>query len=567
MFEMNSISLQQQFPEVYKKFYSKYDLVVSIPNVIRWWPNSSQDTNSINIRQKIPTRMYLWVKRKEGVSSMKVWEFCFFDIQKNDFSCLKKDEILSPMKFTVIKKSFLTILWERGFNDSREIWVLCEQKRGYGFGFMGSFCTLFASAVMSYIEPDKVMEWDDGILKQIYELSIQADLGRWWWPSWVSQRVEICEWYDARVQMGGLYENSMPARDRQRTCTDLLWWVNRLDIFDYGIVTLGFPYKSHDLKEKFTALKKERVVLYDYLNTLLENSWLPPELYVTPNKKKNTNILAWQIKFLKSLREVNQDPWSTRLQNNVLSSLWTVWLLEWIPVFDNKSLYELYVLFDVLKDSPEDTIWIVPISLADTWWTFFFMMIKNKNRNTVEMMKQLLHDKWYTSSFFLFLSWRDGHSDVWLHIDQFISQWKFWSYISKTSVFIETQWTRIVAQHSDAITRQTENLILDNVHKKVYYKWEKLTHKHLRSQSATVEILTILIKAQWASVHNTDFPISSYSKNKNEMIGKIIQPLELLMKEVGYSLTISCTWTLHNFYVMLGEGDEYFDVISSVLYR
>jgi hypothetical protein len=446
-----------------------------------------------------------------------------------------------------------------------EIGILGEQKRWYGFGFMGSLCTLLGSAIIMYKDPNMVSYKEEKILKEIYDISIHCDLGRWWWPSWLSPRVELFKWYDTWVQVWGLYTHPKEARERQRTLSDMIWWISHLDVFDYWLLTLGFPYKTHDLKQKFTTSKKQKDTLCDYFNELLISNWLTQEKDISYTDEMHTNSLASQIKVIKALSEVSWDPCDTSILNNFLTALWTVWLSEWVSQFDNRSLYDLYSLFDKSKNAKEDKIWIVPISIWDTWWTFFFMAIKNKNRDTIESLQWSLHDEWYTNTCFPYLSWRDGHTDVWLRVDQHLDKWIFWQYISKTSVFVETQWTRIIAQHSDAVARDTDNLLLDNVHKKIHHKWEKLTHKHLRSQSATVEILTILIEAQWASVHNTDFPISSYSKNKNEMIGKIIQPLECFMKDLWYSMTIRCTWTLHDFYVILEEGDDYFDVITGVL--
>lgn len=565
MIAINTESLQQHHPDVYKNFYAEYDLVVSIPNVIRRRPSSSKSKSSIHIRQKVPTRIYLWVNRKCGDWDMLLWSCTFFNAATQEFNVLKQDDLLSPMKFDALKKSFMRSLYKYDMEGCWEIGILGEQKRWYGFGFMGSLCTLLSSAIVVCRDSTTVTYNEEKILKEAYDISIHCDLGWWWWPSWLSPRVELFKWYDAWVQVWGLYTHPKEARERQRTLSDMIWEISRLDVFDYWVLTLGFPYKSHDLKQKVTTLKKQKETLYDYFNGLLTSSWLIQEWDTSYTDDMHQDSLISKVKVIKALSNVSWDPCDTNTLNDFLMALWTVGLVEWSSQFDNRSLYSIYRLFDASKISQEDKIWIVPISIWDTWWTFFFMMIKNKNRDALETIKWLLHDKWYTNTFFPYLSWRDGHSDVWLRVDQHLDQWIFWEYVSKTSVFFESQGVRVITQHSDALAAETDNLILDNIHKKVHYKWEKLTHKHLRSQSATVEIVTVLIEAQWASVHNTDFPISSYSKNKNEMIGKIIQPLELFMESIWYSLTIKCTWTLHDFYLILEEWEEYFDVISSVL--
>jgi len=56
-----------------------------------------------------------------------------------------------------------------------------------------------------------------------------------------------------------------------------------------------------------------------------------------------------------------------------------------------------------------------------------------------------------------------------------------------------------------------------------------------------VDILKILIENSGKDISNKDFPISSYSKNKNDMLGKIVLPLiELIEKETGKKLPLIC---------------------------
>jgi len=76
---------------------------------------------------------------------------------------------------------------------------------------------------------------------------------------------------------------------------------------------------------------------------------------------------------------------------------------------------------------------------------------------------------------------------------------------------------------------------------KMYVNGRKLTSEDLHSQTATVDILKILIENSGKDISNKDFPISSYSKNKNDMLGKIVLPLiELIEKETGKKLPLIC---------------------------
>lgn len=56
---MNTKQLKDQFSEVYKDFFLKYPLVISMPFVMTWVGDYSTNFNGINIKQKIPLRIYV----------------------------------------------------------------------------------------------------------------------------------------------------------------------------------------------------------------------------------------------------------------------------------------------------------------------------------------------------------------------------------------------------------------------------------------------------------------------------------------------------------------------------
>jgi len=73
---------------------------------------------------------------------------------------------------------------------------------------------------------------------------------------------------------------------------------------------------------------------------------------------------------------------------------------------------------------------------------------------------------------------------------------------------------------------------LDTINNKIYLRGKKLTSKELHSQTTTVDILRILLNNINKDIPNKSLPQSSYSKNKNEMLGKIVLPLISLLEKV-----------------------------------
>jgi hypothetical protein len=68
------------------------------------------------------------------------------------------------------------------------------------------------------------------------------------------------------------------------------------------------------------------------------------------------------------------------------------------------------------------------------------------------------------------------------------------------------------------------------------------------SQSATAEILSQFILNSKTSVSCKDLPTSSYTKNKNEMINKVINPfIKIVQDKLKRSISIHCSGTINNF--------------------
>ena len=97
-------------------------------------------------------------------------------------------------------------------------------------------------------------------------------------------------------------------------------------------------------------------------------------------------------------------------------------------------------------------------------------------------------------------------------------------------------------------------LLFDMINSKIYFFWEKLTSKDTPSQNGTIEVITRLLENIWEEISNKEFSASSYSKNKNEMLWKIILPmLRLVEEKTKEQLPIICKWWLTNFYVKMWD--------------
>lgn len=118
----------------------------------------------------------------------------------------------------------------------------------------------------------------------------------------------------------------------------------------------------------------------------------------------------------------------------------------------------------------------------------------------------------------------------------------FSRYTTKDQVYVKTNTGQnYLGEYNDVLSTCKDGLLLDMINNKIYVKGRKLNSKDILSQITTINILDKLLDKIGDDVPNKEFEISSYSKNKNEMIGKIVIPLVVLLeKELGDKLPLIC---------------------------
>lgn len=112
----------------------------------------------------------------------------------------------------------------------------------------------------------------------------------------------------------------------------------------------------------------------------------------------------------------------------------------------------------------------------------------------------------------------------------------------------------VLGDYESLLTKMMQGLLLDTIGSKIYLNGVRLTSKEIHSQSTTIEVLTALLVHPQKEIRNTELPVSSYSKNKNDMLGKIVLPLiKLLEEQKGIKFPLSCKGSPDDFFLKLGE--------------
>jgi hypothetical protein len=136
----------------------------------------------------------------------------------------------------------------------------------------------------------------------------------------------------------------------------------------------------------------------------------------------------------------------------------------------------------------------------------------------------------------------DGVEHEGVKFEQDIEKGIYSEFLDSSSCVLKTSDGKVkLGECEKMINEHKQGILLDMLNNKIYIHGRKLTSSDLHSQTATVDILKILIENIGKDVPNIEFASSSYSKNKNDMQGKIIIPLiELVQKEFGKKLPLIC---------------------------
>jgi len=106
---------------------------------------------------------------------------------------------------------------------------------------------------------------------------------------------------------------------------------------------------------------------------------------------------------------------------------------------------------------------------------------------------------------------------------------------------------------------------LDTIKNKIYLNGRKLNSSDIPSQTTTINVIDKLLDNIGKDIPNKEFEISSYSKNKNEMLGKIVLPLiALIEKETGENLPLICKGSIYDFYMKLNPSTTKLAIIKKI---
>ncbi len=586
---MNTQSLQKAFPSVYGEFFSCYDLIISSCFSLNWWQEwATHESRQIVTKSKLPLKCYAGIKKIEWDVGIKFSECKFFNIVDKQFDVVDYQKVNKEYEWTM--RQIIWFLRENNHTSSIEISFLSEIPRGHSLGFSDTSFAALALWLYLYVwklKREVLDNYDEflsspaceEIIRFAWSLSLRPRYGN---TIAQSIRTAFSNSSSVTVTCSERFEHDDSFEDvadnihcEHYVLADKFWDTLVSDElpFDFGLIFSGIPEDSRQV-ERF---KKADIVDFDKYKSFLHQTILSEqsqehEIYAMKFLSReplftyaSDLMILLNVRALYLLSQLFQRWHSPELMYQFIDNInHQRAILEIISGWNSFS-DDFVFNFKKYQTHPDECLWITPLYSGKVWWGYLFFLPPGMSRKTLDLTIQEMKIE-YPQIELEYCSYLDGDCKDWVQIEQFVSKSIFSHYVQKDKVFFKDNSGRsYVAEYKTIIEKETDCLLIDAIGRKLYFNWVKLTSKELPSQTTSVDVLEILFDTDCEDVTNAEFPTSSYTKNKNEMLGKIVLPLIKFMEEkTGQKFPLICKWSITEFYMKLGKSKTSIGIIKNI---
>lgn len=597
---MNSRNLKMTYFQTYERFFIENNVVVSTPFVMNRSGDVLNNYCWIWLKQQLPLRLYMgYSKNNSGkININKVYHLDFHEYKFIETNALEYAPYFNDLN-RFIQKKYQKLCEKHWWID---INILSEVPRWVGLWFW-SVLALWLSVLMNKIENNI----DNKILESLIHKNINEQLGD---------------------EYSGFYKIFSDALEFDKHIYGMVSSWTKLASFFYSyypVVSFSEDNEKNNSQNETKIKRYFGFKLNDLYPELREVPYAPIDYWVIYSGKpvlleqiawdnyKNNGFLAQQItneiknlfgdfldhlspkqrpKFYKHLIEPEHDEftqtygklmWIISLKMlYFMSKVYRNWYDEASVLALLDSFKKLRQADCVTRDSShtflvyikkiiENFKWsskylsIAPNDTTIMWWSVVFMLPLEWFRTSIMNVVETINNEFLWSKL-LYANWLDGLAFEWCKIEQDILNKKYSEFLDWRNCTIKrSNWKIIVGDCNRLLENQKKWLLLDNINNKLYLNGQKLTSQELHSQSATIEILKKLLDHPGKDISNKEFPISSYSKNKNDMLGKIVIPLvSLIEKKTKKKLPLTCKGSLYDFVMRLDNSDIEMTILNSI---
>ncbi|EKD44352.1 MAG: hypothetical protein ACD_71C00170G0006 [uncultured bacterium (gcode 4)] len=575
--EMNTKSLQKHFPDVYRDFFAKNDLVVSGCFSMSWGPGWVwHRSDYVRVKSKIPLKCFIWIKKRKD-TYINIDNVIFYDLSKKKFEVCEFEKINWEKEKIILEVS--KILKEHSFVWWFDINFLSETTRWHSFWFSWVSWSLIATWIYLLtwqVDKDVLIKdyknfLTSEVFKKIALLSWKLDLiSTYWNTSWhgalnvffdtKSPTYLYTEKFDQNIEIDDVdnikrFYQIISEKFKESAITSSI-------IIDYWIIFSGISTDTKRVEEfKQWHIKKHDSYADFTKNELLEKEsdiekiafWKYTDDNSIYKSLSETIGIIW-IKIIYLFKKILTHWYEQEIVEKFIDTVnqyrYAISLIEKQNSFADDFIF----YFNKNKINNEEKLWIVPIYWWKLGWWYLVSTKPDISRGTIEKTLQDLKNI-YPNIEIEYCSYFDGEANEGVMVEQFISKWLYSSYVDKNKfLFQSNKWDNYIGDYSEIMEKEQNGLLFDMINNKIYLNGERLTSRDIPSQNTTIEVVTRLLEHIGEELSNKELPNSSYASNKNEMLGKIILPLMKLIEErFGEQLPLVCKWSINDFYIKMWD--------------
>ncbi len=573
---MNSEKLKKSHEKVYKEFFVKNSLVFSLPFVFNWTSGGDYFESS-SMKQKAPFRMYIWINY-HGKEKVNLGKLISYDFDLSQFKSSKiKQWIKRHQKITNFFYEHV-----KGLDKNITISVLSELESLIWLDFE-RILSLLVATVKSRFEQGS---FDKKILKN------QNDKIQSLWGSLVEKIIE-----DSK-------KISFELNNKPCSLIEITSIVNS----NYPLLTINTD-KTITVRQQFEKTIRASEIYDDIkevpfasVDYMLVYSW-SPQIDCEKNnwteyliKKEKTDklfkALEKKIKIKKQDYDYDRDTYIKKAENfsEIVNNNAICAVIEFFR-FPNdeeniaknisicwKSRFVMYIASNFWRKFTTATnvfirkyfqeygnLWIIGHTRNCVWWCFLVVVELNRSRSNLnerlEKVKEL-----FPSACCLFRSREDEYDERGLVIEHDIENGIISDMLDPNlHIYSRPDGSYITGSFHGILENPEVDVAFDIGDGKIYVNGEKTTSKEILSQTAIVELMAYMIENKKRTIMNTDLPRSSFTRNKNTLNAKIINPLKKLIRQKSWKeLYLSSSGSLTQFEISLSPSDVSIGIMKRV---
>lgn len=606
---MNSETLQRTFPEVYQDFFSRCSTVVSAPGAFFWSGGLSVMYGGVGILEKLPIRVYVGLEHTNE-RRLRLGQYTAYVPHQQQF-----ENFSWQMPF---EKQFNALISQLQADFPKHVHgrlhILAEVPRGSGLSQSGALNMALATMMgleSGLLTTERLQEL---VTLPTKEAVRDPAFDRIYRSAW---KLETCTHFDVgsgSAPFAAFFESGSPfvwySARRQGTHTqhphslfpsdveghyddldaipysgyrfhELFGWRNAVSWpVDYGLAYLGIQKSKviylKPMPRVRESLEQVEQFSQESLAELISGpkAGIPPAFIEIANEKgpsgyweqsvnflillsvKALHHLRWLLEFSTdaSLNELYK---AVQLEENVFE-----FFTEHVPEVGERDV--LGLVRQALRQKTNSDLHSIRL-LPDRpggGGNLLFVAPQGYFQDRLDRFVQVLRTEVSPMVRLDHISWQDGSESGGVRVEQRLSHGLHSAFVgsgtTKATVWdkAEEPAHRIISTDTLEQMKNSTDLFLDASNHKIFIRGQALTSKHIKSATATIEILKILLAKRGQDVPADALPHSAYAE-RNEMQSKIISPLTSAFEEMtGQKLPLSLHGGLQTNYTVRFNGAD-----------